>query len=305
MLEENQLAYFDPAEVPRAVFAVGMELVTDGHELPKHKHRKAQLILGLRGMVTAEVENGLWMVPPRCAVWIPGGLEHSVRKVGNVELYILFVEPDIVPNLPDACCTLTISTLLRELIVETARLTPLYDRAGPAGRLIHTMLDQLAAAPITHLHLPLPADQRLRRIADALAADPSDRATIGEWARRIGMSERALIRLVPQKLGMSFGRWRQQFQIVFALERLSEGQPVQTVALDLGYEGASAFITMFKKALGQPPARYLASRGAQARPIPALASHDGWQDGPQPREAPVNQIVEPHQQRSLRQPDCA
>ena len=35
---------------------------------------------------------------------------------------------------------------------------------------------------------------------------------------------------------------------------------VQAVAFDLGYESASAFITMFKKALGQPPAQYLANR---------------------------------------------
>jgi AraC-like DNA-binding protein len=35
---------------------------------------------------------------------------------------------------------------------------------------------------------------------------------------------------------------------------------VQTVAFDLGYEGASAFVTMFRKAVGKPPARYLAGR---------------------------------------------
>ena len=45
-----------------------------------------------------------------------------------------------------------------------------------------------------------------------------------------------------------------------ALQCLSQGASVQTVALDLGYEGASAFVTMFRKALGKPPARYLAER---------------------------------------------
>jgi AraC-like DNA-binding protein len=32
------------------------------------------------------------------------------------------------------------------------------------------------------------------------------------------------------------------------------------VAVELGYEGASAFVTMFRKAMGKPPARYLAER---------------------------------------------
>ena len=41
---------------------------------------------------------------------------------------------------------------------------------------------------------------------------------------------------------------------------LAAGAAVTTVALDLGYENASGFITMFRKAMGQPPGRYLADR---------------------------------------------
>ena len=43
-------------------------------------------------------------------------------------------------------------------------------------------------------------------------------------------------------------------------------ESVQTVALDLGYESASGFVTMFRKAVGKPPARYLAERNASERP---------------------------------------
>lgn len=251
---------FDPQEVPRPVFAIGGELVTEGFEQPRHEHRKAQLIMALRGLVTCEVAKGLWMVPPQCALWIPGGLEHSVRGVGEVALYILFVEPDAAAALPKECCTVAIAPLLRELIIGVSKLPPLYDVAGPQGRLTRTMLDELSVAPVERLHLPLPNDPRLRRIADALTADPSDRATIGEWARRVAMSERTLFRLIHREIGMSFGRWRQQFHIMVALEQLARGEPVQAVAFDLGYESASAFITMFKKVLGEPPAKYLATR---------------------------------------------
>ncbi|MEJ2410446.1 MAG: helix-turn-helix transcriptional regulator [Novosphingobium sp.] len=251
---------FDPHEVPRAVSAIGMELVTEGFESEPHVHRKAQLIMAVRGLVTCEVAKGLWMVPPQCALWIPGGMEHRVRAVGEVELYVLFVDPDVADELPAECCTIAIAPLLRELVVAVSRLPPLYDRGGSSGRLIDTMLDQLVIAPVEHLHLPMPTDPRLRRIADALTADPSDRATIGEWAQRVAMSERTLFRLIMRETGMSFGRWRQQFQIMFALERLTDGDAVQVVAFDLGYESASAFITMFKKALGQPPGQYLAAR---------------------------------------------
>lgn len=130
--------------------------------------------------------------------------------------------------------------------------------------MVHTMLDRLAIAPVERFHLPLPSDPRLRTIAEAMAADPADRATIGEWARRVAMSERTLSRLILRETGMSFGRWRQQFQIVFAMERLTGGDLVQSVAFDLGYESVSAFITMFKKLLGHPPGRFLATRANQA-----------------------------------------
>ena len=45
-----------------------------------------------------------------------------------------------------------------------------------------------------------------------------------------------------------------------ALQRLSSGVSVQRTAEDLGYESVSAFITMFRKTLGQTPARYFAGK---------------------------------------------
>ena len=255
------MRFFDPEEIPRAVSAVSKKLVTDGFERPSHSHVSgAQLFLCVKGLIKCKADRGLWMVPPQCAVWVPAGMQHSVRVGGNLELYILFVATNVARGLPSECCTIVVSPLLRELIIATSRLPHLYDQDGAAGRLVKTMLDQLSVAPVEGLHLPLPSDPRLRRIADALTNNPSDRATIGEWARRIGMSERALFRLVRQETGMSFGRWRQQADIMFAVERLSEGDAVQNVAFNLGYDSTSAFISMFKKVLGQPPARYLAAR---------------------------------------------
>jgi AraC-like DNA-binding protein len=56
--------------------------------------------------------------------------------------------------------------------------------------------------------------------------------------------------------GMSFGAWRQQLRLLRALERIAAGDAVTTVALELGYESPSAFIAMFRKALGVSPGRY-------------------------------------------------
>ena len=251
---------FDPEDVPRAIAAVGFDMFTKGVEMPIHAHRKAQLILTLRGVVRCEAGSSVWIVPPRCAVWIPGNLPHSVTAAGNVEVYLLFVEPDAAPALPRQCCTLSISPLLERLLLHATQMPVLYDVGGADGRIATVLLDQLSVAPVEKLNFPMPVDAKLRKIAAAMMADPSDRATIDDWGRRMAVAPRTLTRALKRETGMSFGRWRQQLHILIALQRLDLGASVQTVALDLGYEGASAFVTMFRKALGKPPARYLAER---------------------------------------------
>ncbi|MGU3575041.1 helix-turn-helix domain-containing protein [Brucellaceae bacterium C25G] len=77
----------------------------------------------------------------------------------------------------------------------------------------------------------------------------------------MAMSENSLTRLVQQETGLTFGRWRQQFQLIVAIRSLTSGKTVQQISGDLGSESVSAFITMFKKALGASPANYLRKIG--------------------------------------------
>lgn len=84
------------------------------------------------------------------------------------------------------------------------------------------------------------------------------------WASHAGLSERTLARILARETGMSFGRWRQQLTIMLALQRMATGASIQSVALDLGYESASSFVTMFRKGLGTSPGRYMAERRGPA-----------------------------------------
>ncbi len=59
---------------------------------------------------------------------------------------------------------------------------------------------------------------------------------------------------------MSFGRWRQQPGVMLAVKWLASGVSMQQVATDLGYESVPSFVTMFRKALGTSPGRYMAER---------------------------------------------
>ncbi|MBI6615305.1 AraC family transcriptional regulator [Pseudomonas simiae] len=265
-MQRHRLDHRDPARVrdadllPRAVVAVNATSTSESWEHAPHSHRKGQLMYTLRGVIHCQIEAGIWIVPPQCALWIPGGLPHAARGSGEAEVYCLLIDPDAAGALPAQCCTLSVSGLLHELISKAVSFPQLYDEDGAQGRLIRTLLDELAQAPIEDLHLPMPRDPRLRRLADSLLADPGDKTTLGQWAMRIGMSERSMTRLLLEEFGLSFGRWRRQLHVILSLQRLARGDSVQRVALDLGYENASGFITMFRKAVGQPPARYLADR---------------------------------------------
>ncbi|WP_229258038.1 helix-turn-helix domain-containing protein [Duganella margarita] len=61
------------------------------------------------------------------------------------------------------------------------------------------------------------------------------------------------IRFLP---GLSANAWRQRARLLRSLELLAQDVPVRTVALDLGYSTASAFINLFKRAFGEPPSAY-------------------------------------------------
>ncbi|CAB3660137.1 AraC family transcriptional regulator [Achromobacter dolens] len=266
----------DVDSVSRPVVALSATSVRKDWENARHQHRKAQLIYSVRGILNCEIEDGVWIVPPQCAIWIPGDLPHAARGAGETECYCLFVEPDATPDLPKDCCTISVSPLLRELLLRAAGFPELYPLGGREDRLIAALLDELVEAPVEDLHLPMPRDARLRRLAQMMLADPTDKTSKADWAIRIGMSERSMSRLLLHEIGMSFGRWRRQLHVILALQRMTKGESVQTVALELGYENASGFVTMFRKAMGKPPARYLSDRlnGEALTGVPGITLPD-------------------------------
>src|SRR5436190_10985812 len=168
------------------VIAVRVAIPGTKAEVPDHRHRKGQLVFALGGGVTCRVPSGLWMVPPHCGVWIPGGMEHSNIATANARIFFIYIEPG-ASDLPDRCCTLSISPLLREVIVELADRAE--DDDARSDLITKVLLTELPRMPVQQLHLPISSEPRLRRIAQALAEDPADRSTLAEWAGRLALSE--------------------------------------------------------------------------------------------------------------------
>ncbi len=247
--------------IPRPIVAVGLNDVTSRLELPEHRHRKCELIYTVKGILTCEIDGNLWTVAPQSAVWIPSGTPHKCQAFGKTEYYVLFIDPDVSRNLSQSCCTMSVSPLLREALVRAAQFPVLYPLDGPEVRLLPVILDELSAARTEDHRLPLPSDPSLRRLFEMMMSAPGDKASVSQWAARCALSERTLSRKIRHETGMSLWRWRHQLHVTLALQRMATGESVQAVALDLGYETASSFITMFKKTIGKPPGRYFAERG--------------------------------------------
>lgn len=241
---------------PGIVVARERECPAD-HVIDWHTHQRAQLLYAVSGVMRVTTDIGVWVVPPQRAVWIPPGIEHHVKAQGTaLSLRSLYIDVSKRGELPDECCVVTVSPLLRELVLAAMSIAADPPPDSPDSRLISVLLDQIEVLPMTSLHLPMIKDKRLRALADELMDDPGNPRTLEEWSSHVGASERTLARIFIKETGMTFGHWRQQVRLLDALARLARGDSVTEVAYDSGYASQSAFISMFKKALGKTPKKY-------------------------------------------------
>jgi AraC-like DNA-binding protein len=242
-------------DVPRPVLAVGNDYAAS-FELDWHRHRRGQLLYAAKGVVAVRTPQGAWVAPPQRAVWTPGGVPHTVKMVGAVSTRGVLIEPNVWRSTSDRCQVVGVSALFRSLLVAASEITPEYDVSGRDGMVMALLLAELARAPVIPLAVPFPTSPALAAKCHAFLERPNAHDSIDDWSGELGMGRRAFTRAFRRETGMSLAQWRQQACLLVALPRLGAGDPVTTVALDLGYESPSAFATMFKRVLGMAPSCY-------------------------------------------------
>jgi AraC-like DNA-binding protein len=217
-----------------------------------------QLVCATRGVLTVRTESSAWLVPPHRAVWIRAGVRFQVEMAGIVALRMLYLRPKKGRTAAGPRTVVNVSPLLRELIVRTVHVGAL-DSAKPAQkRLIGVIRDELAALTAMPLQLPLPQDPRAVRLAERVR-DAGTTPPLVRLLREAGASRRTMERLFRSETSMSLGQWLRRARLLEGLRRMAAGDGVSAVAADLGYSSPSAFISMFRRELGQTPRRYLES----------------------------------------------
>jgi AraC-like DNA-binding protein len=227
-----------------------------GSVISKRSFDWDQLAYASQGVMSVHTPQGMWVVPPHRAVWIPAGEVYRVEMAGRVAVRTLFFKQGISRSVPARCQAVNVSPLLRELVLETIRHGMLHRDVPAQARLARVILDQLEALPAVPLQLPMPRDPRARRAADLLCRDPGEPRSLALAARTTGASKRTLERLFRSETQMTFGRWRQRLRLIAALRSLAAGEEVTRVALQIGYNSPSAFIAAFRREMGTTPGRY-------------------------------------------------
>lgn len=234
-----------------------------GGELPLHAHAEAQLTFAASGMVQVHTDNGVWLVPPQLAAWIPPGASHRIDIISDADLWIVMWEQAAVQKwaprfFPDRAFASRVSPLLRSLLDEAVKLDA---NSGKAELIVRLMLHELTEMQDAPTFLPIPKGAVGRRVADIALTDIRNDLGIADLATRAATSIRTVSRTFPLETGMTLKAWRQRARVVWTMEQLARGRAIAQVAADAGFSSTAAFSSAFRQVTAMSPTAFLEDAG--------------------------------------------
>jgi AraC-like DNA-binding protein len=250
-------------DVPN-VFGTSFEYGSGAREIAQTQPR-AQLLYATSGLIRVRTPGASWIVTPRRALLMPPRMAHELEMVGKVVCHTLYIDPYMAASGEERL--LPVSGLLHEAILQMAaepvRVPEPGSLAGLLAQLIVKLLDAALCAEAATAReaarasrLPMPQHPRLRKLCEALSADPANADSLEHWAERFGASSRTLARHFQRETGMPFAKWREQMRVLEAMCQLAMRTPIPEVAARLGYADANTFAVMFKRVLNITPLKY-------------------------------------------------
>lgn len=229
--------------------------VAEGRErLPTHVHPEPMLLWSSTATVMSTVASRDWLVPPGYGLWVPGGVEHNGTVLHAGEVSAVSFAADRCPITWTQPTGILVSPLLRELVAHLHR-SGLQEPSRLHAETL--MFDLLTPLPTHDIQVTMPADPRVRTIAEQLISNPADQRELAAWANHVHAGVRTLSRLFRAETGLSFVDWRTQVRIRAAIQLLGNGTTVNATARAVGYRKPSAFISAFRRFTGQTPGTYM------------------------------------------------
>ncbi len=224
-----------------------------------HSHDMHQIEYAVGGVVEVETAAAHYLLPPQQAAWIPAGLEHQATMRPEVRTVAVMFDPDLVAGGGDRARILTVSPLIREMMLHSLRW-PIERADGDAvsddffrtlGHLVSAALDHEAP-----LSLPT-TDHPTVSAAMAYTKANLSSVTAAQVCRVVAVSERTLRRHFETAVGMSWRTYVLHARMLQAMALLAAPeQGVQQTATAVGFDNLSAFTRAFTRFAGETPSGY-------------------------------------------------
>jgi AraC-like DNA-binding protein/quercetin dioxygenase-like cupin family protein len=260
MLKSKSRSVADAAPPQRAMDSVACENAPSPVAIMKrriasagrtdwHSHRRIQLLYATSGLMVVAAERAAWMVPTGHGLLVAGGVLHDASCSGPLGLCTAYIEPHVFEaDLAAGCRSIQVTPLLDAALCALAdEPEDIFEPDGRSGLLAQVILDEIKRAPDTSFALPMPQDLRLRKICDALIADPALQLQIDDWAGEAGLSRRTLTRRFREETSLSFSEWRRIARAARARITRAEGIPLSVAAHSVGYRSVPALRTMMAR----------------------------------------------------------
>lgn len=239
-----------------------------GFQVLEHAHGSDQLIYAISGLMEVSSDQSMWLIPPHFALWIPARTRHRIRMPGPVSMRTLYLRTGLTMRLEPRCAVLYVTPLLRELIVETVRVSQLRARNRYECALRDLLISQLLRASPLPTFVTLPRGARALAVAQAVLRNPAASKTMAALCAEACVSVRTIERVFRKEIGMDFESWRRQVRLTKAVELLVSGFSIKEVAYKIGYCQSSAFVEMFRRAFGTTPKAWISVLEALANTPP-------------------------------------
>jgi len=233
-----------------------------------HRHAHGQLLVYLRGRGEQRIGKSAHPVAPGAVFFIPPGTEHAFVEQ-SPRLAICLVA-DLGGPGPGRFGKATGWLPAEELANFRERLNHLSsERAGRTEKtgileleVGGTALLLLESCRRACLSTPVPLQsnstviRRLLRSLESMAPPPAP----AELARRVGLQQDYLNRLVRRSTGLTLGQWRAREVLRASEQELAKGGAIGEAALRLGFSDANYFSRWFRRQTGLNPRAWQSQR---------------------------------------------
>lgn len=169
----------------------------------------------------------------------------------------LYLRPGQVSGLPSTCAVLHVSSILRELILETVSIGKLSNNNRLERALRDLTVFHIERASAVPSAVILPRQTQALAAAESILRDPGQAKSLAELCADVGASVRTIQRAFRKDVGIDFETWRRQARVIKAVELLVAGCSVKEVSFAVGYRQSSAFVEAFRWTFGTTPKAWI------------------------------------------------